>query len=281
MKTTLITSTALIALATGLAAESHGSGSETAQSDSTQMQTDASSGDAVQTTQSGSLCLDGVARYDQNADGELSSDELDSTARASFSAMDANQDGTVTRDEYVTCANVMAGSQGMESDRSEENMAEYDTDGDGELTQQEFMQASASSYDAMSDDPSQQSGMMRLMFLPVSASPDDMGTMTRDEAASRTVTLFVALDEDDSGTVARDEWSMNQPTMPDMRDALNQRFDEADADSSGDLTEDEYSGMIQDRGAAAQDVVAEDYELPMNTLTPDEPAVYYTYPSTM
>jgi Ca2+-binding EF-hand superfamily protein len=282
MKTTLITSTALIALGTGLAAESHGSGSEMKKSDSSaQMQTDSGDTGTVQAARDGTLCLDGFAKYDSDEDGDLTADELDTTARASFSAMDANADGTVTRDEYVDCANVMAGTESMESDRSEENMAQYDTDGDGELTQQEFMEASATSYDAMTDEPGETGDLMRLVFLPVTASPDRLVEMPREEAAARSVMLFAALDEDDSGTVAKNEWSMKQPLMSDMEDALSDRFDEADADSSGDMSEDEYADMIKARGEQAQDYVAEDYELPMNTLTPDEPAVYYTYPSTM
>ncbi|SDY36465.1 EF-hand domain-containing protein [Citreimonas salinaria] len=266
MKTTLITTTALMALATGVAAEQHSG--------------DASA-DQAAANQTGSICETGFASYDQNGDGELGTDELDAVARASFREMDADGDGALTKQEYADCANVMAGTQSMESDRSAENMAEYDTDSDDVLTQQEFMQASADSYNAMTDDPNAETDITRLTFWPVSTTPGAWIDMSVDEAAGRTMMLFVSLDADNSGTIARDEWAVTQVPLADRSEAANMRFDETDADRSGDVSEDEYSGMIQERGQAAQEQAAEDYEMPTNTLTPDEPAVYYTYPSTM
>lgn len=281
MKTTLITTTALMALATGVVAEQH-SGDTAAKQNQQASQTQQAT-DTQQASQTGqaSVCKTGFASYDQNSDRELSSDELDSVARASFREMDADGDGALTRQEYADCANVLAGTQSMESDRTAENMAEYDTDGDDTLTQQEFMQASAESFDAMRDDPDAKSDITRLTFWPVSTTPRAWVNMSVDEAAGRSMMLFVSLDKDNSGTIARDEWAVTQVPLPDRSEAANRRFDETDADSSGDVSEDEYSGMIQERGQAAQDQSADDYEMPTNTLTPDEPAVYYTYPSTM
>lgn len=293
MKTTLITTTALLALATGVAAEKHSgetASNQNQQASQTEQATDAQQAsqtgqatDTQQASQTGqaSVCETGFASYDQNSDRELSSDELDSVARANFREMDADGDGALTRQEYSDCSNVLAGTQSMESDRTAENMAEYDTDGDDTLTQQEFMQASADSYDAMRDDPNGETDITRLTFWPVSTTPGAWIDMSVDEAAGRSMMLFVSLDKDNSGTIARDEWAVTQVPLPDRSEAANQRFDETDTDSSGDVSEDEYSGMIQNRGQDAQDQSAENYEMPTNTLTPDEPAVYYTYPSTM
>ena len=56
-----------------------------------------------------------------------------------FAAMDSDGDGMVSQEEYVACKNVAAGSTSAEAERTSANMVVVDADSSGDISRDEFM----------------------------------------------------------------------------------------------------------------------------------------------
>jgi Ca2+-binding EF-hand superfamily protein len=74
---------------------------------------------------------------------------------SAFAEMDTDGDGMVSQAEYIACRNAASGTQSVETDRSAGNMAEADADADEQLTREEFLAAAAQAHGAVaaSQDP--------------------------------------------------------------------------------------------------------------------------------
>ncbi len=91
-------------------------------------------------------CEGGFYLADENRDGTISAEELERAGLAAFARFDADGSGDVTWAEYEACANAGAGIVGVPAQRVASNLPEYDADGDGQLSQQEFMNAAGEAY---------------------------------------------------------------------------------------------------------------------------------------
>lgn len=92
-------------------------------------------------------CEGGFYLADENRDGTISVQELEDAALAAFARFDADGSGDVTQAEYEACANAGAGIVGVPAQRVKSNLPEYDQNGDGMLSQKEFMNAAGDAYD--------------------------------------------------------------------------------------------------------------------------------------
>jgi hypothetical protein len=97
------------------------------------------------------------AAIDSNEDGFVSSEEAASSADVVFSAMDADDDGTITLDEFMA---VRMGAQiamnperqALMQARKKARFDPMDTDSDGSVSKAEFMSASKAHFDAADTD---------------------------------------------------------------------------------------------------------------------------------
>jgi Ca2+-binding EF-hand superfamily protein len=92
-------------------------------------------------------CEGGFYLADEDRDGTITAEELEKAALADFARFDTDGSGDVTEAEYEACANAGAGVVGVPAQRIKSNLPEYDTNGDGQLSQQEFMNAAGDAYD--------------------------------------------------------------------------------------------------------------------------------------
>jgi Ca2+-binding EF-hand superfamily protein len=227
-----------------------------------------------------SACEGGYSVTDVDGNGYISPIEMDDYAKRQAAEMDSDGSGTVSRDEFINCANMMAGKKAAGEARTEEDMAAMDGDGDGALSAEEYMSTSRSEAEsALAGDDAALARMNRLIFVPDGMSADTE-TMSLEEFASRAAMLFVALDSDQSADLTREEFMAMAPPVMDISEVLNREFDSADADGSGDLTETELTALNQRRAeeAAARAEAATGEEVDPEV---GAPVVYYTYPSTM
>ena len=98
-----------------------------------------------------------AAIIDLNDDGRISDAEAASAAEDVFLAMDADDNGEITKDEYMAVR--MGPGTGWNSERQaqmqaqkEARYAELDTDGDGKVTKAEFLDTAKAHHAAADDD---------------------------------------------------------------------------------------------------------------------------------
>ena len=183
-------------------------------------------------------------------------------------------------------------------------MATIDQDGDGTLTQDEFMSAANRAYDEASVDMSgaastsadgssgsaaEQSQsdtgtsqeplllLRRMVFLPNVQDDDWMRQMSREEMASRAGMRFILLDSNADLAVDAKEWAEQESIKNDISDVLNMQFEAADTDASGDLSRDEYEAAEERRMDQAEQKAEADGQ----SSDVGAPVVYYRYPHVM
>jgi Ca2+-binding EF-hand superfamily protein len=222
-------------------------------------------------------CNAGFYEADMNADDTITQEELEQAARASFEMIDADQSGEVTAEEYEECGNRTAGTRAMPSDRSEDNFAEYDTNEDGGIDQQEFMTAASEIAGDLPAEGMPSVEMRRFVFLPESMRQEDASGMDAEEVAARAAIMFVVLDADSDRAIGPAEWAKQEAVKTDVADMLSMGFSEADTDQSGTLSVEEYLASQEERRAAAEEMAREAGE----GSDAGAPVVYYRYPGVM
>jgi EF hand/EF-hand domain pair len=159
-----------------------------------------------------------------------------------FAAMDTDGDGMVSQAEYIDCRNAAAGETSAESDRSEANLADADADGDGVISQEEYMAAALQAHNAVVTAEARGPFVVfrRYIFLPANAPEETGRDMSEQEARARSELNFASLDTDDSGDLSRAEWAERSTTIQDRGEIFLADFGEIDADRSGDLSPEEF-----------------------------------------
>lgn len=232
-----------------------------------------------QSADAGSLCESGYSATDVDNNGYISTIEMNAYAERSATEMDNDQSGAISRDEFVNCNNAMSGTKSASAQRTEEDMAALDKDGDGSLTQSEYMTGSAElQQKASGGDEDAADASMRVIFMPDAMAEQDATEMSQDAYAARSGLMFIALDQDKDDVMTREEFMAETPPMVDISETLNRQFDEMDTDKSGDLTQTELIQANQKRAERAMERAKED-----GVELSDEgaPVVYYRYPDAM
>ncbi|WP_170311801.1 EF-hand domain-containing protein [Sulfitobacter sabulilitoris] len=226
----------------------------------------------------GNVCEDGYSVTDVNGDGYVSPIELNAYSERQVVQMDADQSGSVSRDEYINCN--MAGRSAGSLDRSTNTveMSAIDADGNGVISISEFMTAGTESAIAAAEGDSDAETEARALVHVPRGDPDaPLPELSREQAAAGAAKMFVALDTDQSKDLSEAEWLAPIIPQVDISDILTREFDMADADGSGDLTQSELIAANEKRAAAARAAAEENGEEP----SPDAPVVYFRYPHVM
>lgn len=252
--------------------------------------------------QNASYCDEGYAAADTNNDNVLSEEEVSAVREKEFNDMDANGDGTVSREEYGTCMGAWA-AESVAEPADEETFAAFDENEDGTLSADEFMggveetamtqtdpgsmQATSSGSDSASasdsagsatDDEGRILILRRLVLVPRGFDANRYGSMSQDEIAARAAHRFGAADANGDQQLSAEEWSdANQSNMENIDSYIDRSFESVDADQSGDVTWQEYydSGMEQLREARSRS------ESDGSGSDGDPSAVKYRYPEPM
>jgi hypothetical protein len=89
---------------------------------------------------------------DQNNDGVISADEAAAHAEAAFQAMDANEDGTLTKEEFNQFHQGRGAGWGWHrpagQEWKEKHFKAFDKNADGKLTKAEFMEGHRAQFEA-------------------------------------------------------------------------------------------------------------------------------------
>jgi Ca2+-binding EF-hand superfamily protein len=251
-------------------------------------------GAAVAQSSGTDYCTQGFLNADANADDMISTDEATAAGDAIFAAMDQNGDGMVSQVEYKDCRSAWMANVSAPEAWSEDDLAALDGDGDGALTLDEYsgatmeawegaMQpsgaqntaADSGSADATSGDGEASPSIIFRRFILVPAGDDrSPADMTREEAANRSAQRFMTLDRDRDDRIDAEEWAEQETLDQDLSDVINMQFDEADADASGGLTQEEMRAAAQRRGEDAMARAEQSGE----GSDVGAPVVYFVYP---
>ncbi len=153
----------------------------------------------------------GLLEFDANADGKLTKSEFDAGQRARFDKMDADKDGSITREERV--AHFKATAEARRAEATKARFAELDKDKNGQLSQSEF---AAASVRADGKAPGRHHGGPR-MGGPgkpgrISANADKDTTVTFADFSARGAEAFARADANKDGTVTIAELQAMKPS---------------------------------------------------------------------
>lgn len=153
----------------------------------------------------------GILRFDANADGKVTRSELDAGQKSAFAGLDADRNGSVTREEMRTA---------MEARREVAQKARFtrmDTDGNGQLSEAEMKAARDDRHEGMRDGRGYGKGGGR------HGGPGPRGAAGGPGADSpaidfaafseRGVKMFERLDADSNGTVTVKEMQALLPPV--------------------------------------------------------------------
>jgi len=230
---------------------------------------------------SSGVCSDTYSMTDVDGNGYVSKIEMNAYAEKQSAEMDADKSGAVSRDEYVNCSKAMMDQPMQPMDRTEDDMAKIDVDGDGNITQEEFRKAGEGTYEAAQTGDETAVDRAERMILMINGAPHvQVPALGLEEFAARSGMLFIRLDTNRDNSLTRQEFMEKVPEPVDISEVLNREFDEMDTDKSGDLTTTE---LIQANVNKA-DYAMQAYEADTGEKADPEmgaPVVYYTYPKPM
>jgi len=87
---------------------------------------------------------------DTNGDGKISADEHAAGAKKMFDKMDANHDGKVTAEEMTAAHEAITGQKAAAGEPSSaDKIKQFDTNGDGALSQEEYLAGSKAMFDKL------------------------------------------------------------------------------------------------------------------------------------
>lgn len=197
-----------------------------------------------------SFCETGFVLADVDGDGVLDASEAEALFTTEFNAIDADGDDALSPSEYRECLGRALGAAAVPRNIDAEGSGElgpsgveveFQTDEDGAITREAYMQAARLAYDGTGNQEDNQVEWARaFVFLGEDEADADVREMSRDEYAARAAILFRRLDTDADGRLSTEEWTAQDVPQQDQTEALDARFERMDEDSSGDVTREEY-----------------------------------------
>ena len=179
------------------------------------------------------LCQNAFIEADKNADAHLSTEEIAAQRRAQFEQIDANDDGSIDRAEYVACigeaektAKEAAESMQQQSGR----VASWDKVGaaDDSLTEEDFI---ALAEQAWQDSPAAAS----------KAFTYNDWLKNEERFARSAIMRFNMQDSDNDGVLTKAEYETKARDAQWSPKAVEARFESLDANDDGRISPQEYA----------------------------------------
>lgn len=237
---------------------------------------------SAQTDAEPHYCVDGFVQTDTNDDGLVSPQEVSDAAAVEFSALDTDESGRVTLEEFSACRlqPYSAITDGVEM-RNIETFDEADLDDDGMISQQEYLVVTRQIVEELpaANTDFDPAFARPFIYLP-KAEEDRLSQMSADETAARSYIAFFLLDSEDPRGLSGDEWKRGMALRNDISEVLNMQFEAADADASGDITIEEYIAANRERAEAAGKRAAEQGLIDADAYA-NPPVVFYRYEQPM
>ncbi|RYZ12611.1 MAG: calcium-binding protein [Alphaproteobacteria bacterium] len=150
----------------------------------------------------------GLLEFDGNADGKLTKTEFDAGQRARFDKIDANKDGSITREERA--AYFKADADARRAEVTKTRFADLDKDKNGQLSQSEF---SAGGARADGKGPGRHHGGRSMGGNPerVRADADKDAKTSFADFSARGAEAFARADANKDGTVTIAELQALKP----------------------------------------------------------------------
>ncbi|MFD0860204.1 hypothetical protein [Roseovarius aquimarinus] len=198
------------------------------------------------------VCDGALMEADKNADGKMSGDEIDALANARFEQIDGNDDGSINREEFVSC---MMGERKAEQEKA----AAGETDGTYEVGKWSDLsdsdKMSAAEYGEVAEKAwSEGDEKMK----NATARMDGSETESAEGFANAATQRFKSHDTNGDGVITQAEYERPATEAEFDEKALERQFDEKDADNSGAISPQEYrSAATWAHGAMGADKASE------------------------
>lgn len=192
-----------------------------------------------------SYCDAKWTKADADNDGAITQDEATEMATRQFAQIDTNGSGAINKPEYMDCMNKGSDLKSAEAPRDKETLKQADANADGSVDKDEFRQASEKAYtDSRSATGANAEPFIvlrRFIWLVPDESEDLLKDMSQDEAAARSAMTFSRLDQNGDDALSEDEWATKTTAIPVPPTIADANFVRMDADSNGEVTQEEYS----------------------------------------
>lgn len=189
---------------------------------------------------------------DGSGDGFVSRGEASSAIDAEFDQIDADDNGEITKTEYVDCKTRTGEQQAATADRNEESFSEADADQNDALTREEFRESARQAFEESQSAAGTGDDAFLVLRRYVWLTPEEgqdaaaVQDMSEEEVAARSVRTFNALDTNDDDIIDTREWAKQSPVSGPSEEQASLDFDKIDADATNSISKEEYQQARQD-----------------------------------
>ncbi len=165
---------------------------------------------------------------------KLSKEEIKELRDAEYESLDANKDGTITREEMVNCIGKQE-KKAREAAIEFEKRDDYEVGNWSDLDLKQAEQLSGEEFAELAREAWQDSPAAAQETFTFQA---DAGTEA--EFAAAAIQRFKMQDANNDGILTKEEYETSVSEMKWSEEAINERFDALDVDESGGISPQEY-----------------------------------------
>lgn len=217
-----------------------------------------------------SYCNTGFFAADTNDDAILTEEEIEAASTEVFEEIDADDDGSISREEFVNCeergleaaqeafsrtyGDIEAASLDEAWSTAAETNPQIEEEG---MSRDDFIGAASDAFGLLATMTLEAEGAGPVAFetpFVYLGETERLADMTAEEFARRSAYTFELTDTDGDDRLSREEFLNRGEELTVDIEEINSRFDEMDADSDESLTPEELSGMDRLRTEGGADM---------------------------